>query len=322
MPSQPNSVLQFTNAATQALARAIAGVRREAQHERELRDAENRARLAELDTRILAVADLERQVTARLATVKDGTPGKDGIDGQPGKAGIDGNPGENGKDGQSITIEQLTPLVEEITQRAVSALPVAKDGADGKDGIDGKDGEPGKDGKPGIDGQNGVDGNPGTDGNPGKLPPVKDWSDKVHYEADVVTRDGSTYQALRDTAKPPPHEDWACLARAGVSGRSLTPKGLFDEAAQYGELDVVMLNGASFVARKDSPGQCPGEGWFLLAMQGKQGKPGPALKGDRGPPGPAPQAMAVDDQGMLTLRNADGSIVTCDLYPLLSRIAK
>jgi hypothetical protein len=30
--------------------------------------------------------------------------------------------------------------------------------------------------------------------------------------------------------------------------------------------------------------------------------------------------MAVDDDGMLTLTNADGSRVTCDLYPLLSRL--
>jgi hypothetical protein len=48
------------------------------------------------------------------------------------------------------------------------------------------------------------------------LPLVKTYvADAVHYPGDVVTHDGSTYQALRDTARAPPVDDWICLARAG-----------------------------------------------------------------------------------------------------------
>jgi len=86
------------------------------------------------------------------------------------------------------------------------------------------------------------------------------------------------------------------------------------------------LNGASFAARRDKPGPCPGEGWQLIASQGKQGKPGqigPAGRGERGIPGPSIVSMSIDDQnGLLTLKNADGSVVTCDLYPVLSRLGR
>jgi hypothetical protein len=48
-------------------------------------------------------------------------------------------------------------------------------------------------------------------------------------------------------------------------------------------MNIVALNGSSFLARVDDPGPCPGEGWQLIASAGKQGKPGP--KGDPGEPG-------------------------------------
>jgi hypothetical protein len=70
----------------------------------------------------------------------------------------------------------------------------------------------------------------------------------------------------------------------------------------------------------------PGRGLATLRGQGKIGKPGergPAgARGEKGETGPAVIAMDVDDQGRITVRNGDGSVVTCDLYPLLSRIAR
>lgn len=263
---------------------------------------------------------------------KDGAPGKDGLDGKDGLLGADGQHGKDAdpelvrslvettiaalpaaKDGLSVTVEDCLPVIEAAVSKAVAALPKAQDGKSVTT----------DDCRPLIEGavQRAVAALPlAKDGAPGKLPRVKSWSDKVHYEADVVARDGSTYQALRDTAKPPPHEDWICLAQGGKHGRSPVPKGLYDETAEYSELDVVMLNGGSFIARADNPGPCPGDGWFLFASQGKQGKPGPASKGDRGPPGPTVENMTIDGDGILTIKNADGSVVTCDLYPLLSRI--
>ena len=335
----PASLRSFTDAAADAVARAIATVHREAQREKEVREAEYRARLAELDARIVSVVDLERRVSERLASLKDGEPGRDGRDGKDGQNGSDGRDGasvsladceplirteaervaaetaerilagwDRPQDGKSVTVEELSPLVEESVQRAVAALPVPVDGKDGRDGTDGKDGER------------------GLEGPAGKLPIVQEWTDGVHYEGAIVSRDGSLYQAARDTGKEPGHEDWTCIVergRDGVDGRSFNIRGTWAADGEYLSLDVAMLNGASFVAKRDNPGACPGEGWQLLAAQGKRGNPGdrgaPGM-GERGIPGQPVVAADVDANGMLTLTNGDGSTVKCDLYPLLSRL--
>src|SRR5215813_6371208 len=136
----------------------------------------------------------------------------------------------------------------------------------------------------GAMGPPGPSGPRGEQGPPGKLPLVKLWvPETVHYAGDVVAYDGGTFQARRDTGQPPSHADWTCLATAGRDGGSITVRGTFDEAAEYRRLDVVALNGGSFVALKDAPGPCPGPGWQLLASQGKRGVAGE--KGERGPKG-------------------------------------
>jgi hypothetical protein len=55
-------------------------------------------------------------------------------------------------------------------------------------------------------------------------------------------------------------------------------RGSFDAAGEYLAHDVVEQNGSSFVAKRDRPGACPGEGWELLASKGS--------RGERGGPGP------------------------------------
>jgi hypothetical protein len=66
-------------------------------------------------------------------------------------------------------------------------------------------------------------------------------------------------------------------------------RGTFDEAAEYRNLDVVAMNGGSFVALRDAPGRCPGSGWQLLTSPGKRGPAGQSgekgARGERGPPG-------------------------------------
>jgi hypothetical protein len=52
---------------------------------------------------------------------------------------------------------------------------------------------------------------------------------------------------------------------------SLEVRGLFSDKETYKALDIVALNGGSFVARRDDPGPCPGAGWQLIASQGKRG---------------------------------------------------
>jgi hypothetical protein len=61
-------------------------------------------------------------------------------------------------------------------------------------------------------------------------------------------------------------------------------KGTYRDDETYQHLDIVALNGSSFMARHDDPGACPGDGWQLIASAGRQGKPG--LKGERGEAGP------------------------------------
>ena len=65
-------------------------------------------------------------------------------------------------------------------------------------------------------------------------------------------------------------------------------RGTFDQTASYRRLDVVALNGGSFVALKDAPGPCPGPGWQLIASQGRRGAAGErGARGERGPQGDA-----------------------------------
>ncbi len=319
----PASLRSFTDAAADAVARSIAAIEREAKRERELRDAQFAARMAELTTAIESVEALRRQTNERLASLKDGEPGRDGADGLSGRDGRDGVDGKDGADGRSLTIEDIAPLIAETVAREIATLPQAKDGRDGVDGKDGADGSNGRDGADGKDGER------GSEGPAGKLPIVSTWEDRVYYEGEVVTRDGGLFQANCDTGKEPGHEDWRCIVAAGsdgkdgADGRSFNVRETWKDDGEYSALDVVALNGASFAARCDNPGPCPGEGWQIMAMQGKRGAPGetgkPGQKGETGHVR-AVTAARVDDNGLFTLVNADGTTVECDLYPVLSRL--
>jgi hypothetical protein len=117
---------------------------------------------------------------------------------------------------------------------------------------------------------------------PAKFQTIRAWRpDTIYHEGAIVAFAGGTWQAQRDTARVPGSQDWVCLASAG---HSFTVRGTFNETAEYHLLDVVALNGGSFVALKDAPGPCPGSGWQLLASQGKRGAAGE--KGERGAQGP------------------------------------
>jgi len=87
---------------------------------------------------------------------------------------------------------------------------------------------------------------------------------------------------------------------------------------------VVAAEGSAFVARCDNPGACPGPDWQAISLRGKSGKPGDrgpqGPKGERGDPGPVVTRATIDENGMFTLLNADGSVVECDFYPVLSKL--
>jgi hypothetical protein len=120
----------------------------------------------------------------------------------------------------------------------------------------------------------------------GVMPAAKTWSaDRVFYRGELVTFDGSLWQAAKDTGNAPGvGADWTCLAEHGRHARPLTIRGTYEPGASYQALDIVALNGGSFIARRDAPGECPGDGWQLLAKQGKPGERG--ARGEPGPQGP------------------------------------
>jgi hypothetical protein len=202
--------------------------------ERELR-LQVAAMLAELRAEISALhaarAEAELAVAAKLAELQDGPPGPQGERGERGEAGeaIPGPPGEQGVPGPP-----------------------------------GAPGEAGDRGEPGPIGETGPVGPPGergAEGPAGKFRVVTFWAEGVSYEGDLVTHAGSLYQARRDTGREPPHDDWIVVAEAGQPGASFTVRGMWSAASTYRALDVVALNGSSFVARADDPGPCPGESW-------------------------------------------------------------
>jgi hypothetical protein len=129
----------------------------------------------------------------------------------------------------------------------------------------------------------------GPVGPTGKLPIAKEWTrETVFYEGSVVTYDGGSYQALRDTGEAPGNEaHWRCLAASGREAKSIRHRGTFKEDSEYAAFDAVALNGGTFFALHDKPGACPGPGWRLLAAPGKRGVAGErGPQGDRGPSGP------------------------------------
>jgi hypothetical protein len=148
-----------------------------------------------------------------------------------------------------------------------------------------KDGPPGPQGEPGAAGEAGAEGPRGNDGPPGETGPA-----------------GSP---------GPPARSWA-------------HRGLWETGRQYQELDVVALNGSSWLAVKDDPGTIPGEGWALFAQRGSKGDKGDrgakGDKGDRGEPG-VPLAAAMLEEWSLILSRGDGSQISIDLYPMLMRFA-
>ena len=249
---------------------------------------------------------------------EQGPAGERGPQGEPGERGPQGPVGEPGERG----------VVGPQGERGEPG-PQGPAGERGTAGEAGPQGERGEAGPAGIQGEPGPAGERGAEGAPGKLPAVGVWTDRVHREADVVTHAGAVYQALRDTGKAPPHDDWRCIVpagRDGADGKSFTIRGTWAADQEYRHLDLVALDGGTFVALRDAPGECPGADWQLVSPRGKPGRPGDrgpqGERGARGEPGPAVTGIEIDHTGMVALRNADGSTVEHDFAPVLSRLMR
>jgi hypothetical protein len=344
-PPTRSTAVPLPDALRQALGQVIAEQRREWRRERELIEAQAGQVVAELRAQIVELqVELRARIESRLAELKDGAPGErgpagergePGPAGERGEAGPQGVPGRDGRDGidgraaaaiKAATVVDGVLVIELDDGRAIVAGPVV--GPPGERGADGAPGERGPAGERGEAGPIGPPGERGERGEPGQLPAVSEWEDRVHRAADVVTFAGAVYQARRDTGKPPPHDDWRCIVSAGrdgSDGRTLNLRSTWSADEAYARLDVVALDGGAFVARRDDPGPCPGEGWMLLVQRGKPGRPGEkgdSVKGDRGAPGPGVIDLEIDGTGMVTLTNADGTTLRRDFAPVLSQLAR
>jgi hypothetical protein len=257
-----------------ALGHALAQERKQWQRDRELNQSQASATIAESRLEFLRLtAELTQRVEtciAKLTNGADGAPGPAGPAGERGEAGPQGEKGVVGERGELGAMGPAGP----------AGAPGEK-GDQGPPGAIGPVGEPGSAGEPGPAGKDGI---PGRDGAPGTIEAALPYRDgEVHYRGQIVLAGGSTWQARADTARAPPHEDWACLAAAGRDAAMPTVRGTFAEGEIYAAFDIVALGGSSFIARQDAPGPCPGPAWQLIASAGKPGKPGP--KGDHGAPG-------------------------------------
>jgi hypothetical protein len=326
--------------------------------ERELR-LKDEARAARFEARLAAIelaafkAEEERHriFGERLAELRNGR------DGEPGKNGKDADiePFEHRfEELKATTIANLNRVSAEVREEAAAKLSEVKNGKDGEPGRDGKDAdieplevlvserlaslglafaelESGiegrlaevKDGKDGEQGKDGEHGPPGKDGKDGKLPIVREWTNRVHYEGDVVRHNGATYQALADTGSEPPHGDWGELASRGTDGRGFVLRGTYDAAAEYKQHDIVMINRNSFAAKYDAPGDCPGDGWQLFGPSGQRGKEGPP--GSKGADGCSVSIASLEaDADAMVLRITDslGKTFNLDLEPIAGRIVE
>jgi Collagen triple helix repeat (20 copies) len=278
-----DTISPLRDAFADALGRELATARQAWRREREIAQAETRQTIAELRAEVatlkLTLSELASAhnaiIAAQLAAIKDGEPGRDGERGEQGEKGAQGEKGERGEQGEK--------------------------------GEQGEIGPPGKDGAAGTKGDSGRD---GADGAPGKFPVPCRWASGIHYQSAVVTHDGSTWIALRDTASAPPHDDWQPLALRGADAPVGEVRGLYDPQATYHKFDCVTKDGAEWRAKRDDPGALPGDGWSLSS---RQGAPGP--KGVRGEPGPAGAKIVSRKLKKFTLIDtlSDGSTIECDL---------
>jgi hypothetical protein len=297
-----------------ALGEVLDTERRQWQRERMLIEAQAQATINELRAVVAELrGEIMRQVAERLATVRDGAPGEAGLPGPPGPpgepgapgpqglAGAPGDPGAPGAAGEAGPPGPAGPAGEPGAMglqgpQGLAGAPAepgalgakGEPGTPGVAGVAGADGHAGAPGERGLPGPAGEPGPVGPKGAPGALPVARAFvPDTVHYEGAVVIHAGATFQAARDTGQAPGHQDWTCLARPGRDASLPRVRGTFSDGESYAALDIVALSGSSFMARREAPGPCPGEGWQLIASAGKAGIKGPAgERGDRGEAGP------------------------------------
>ena len=174
--------------------------------------------------------------------------------------------------GKSVTIGELSPLVDDLVIKRIAELPPAKDGADGKEGVPGRDG---RDGLPGVQGEKGIDGRHGADGKDGLG--IDDFDVKAIDDGRALE-----FSLVREGAEP-------VVKRVNLA--TVLDRGVWREQ-RYAHGDGVTWGGSFFIAqRATEPHEKPAasDSWRLSVKKGRDGKDGaPGKPGERGPKGEAP----------------------------------
>lgn len=274
---------------------------------RELAVAEHRRISAEIDAKVAAIElRLFHLVAEKLGELRSGEPGPQGEPGTPGPAGPQGEPGSPGESGpQGPPGESGEPGADgdigPPSEPGPSGPPgppgrPGPQGEPGQQGPPGSTGQPGERGEAGPVGDSGPQGTEGPAGPAGAFPEPRGWTEgSISYRSDLITYQGSTWFAKRDTASQPLlGDDWILIAAAGQRGQDAPVGevcGLFDPARKYRLFDLVNYHGSEWRAKRDDPGALPGDGWALSGQVGGRGKPGE--RGERGLPG-TPGSAIVD----------------------------
>lgn len=230
------------------------------------------------------VSALVEAAVAALPPAKDGAPGLDGKDADPEvmRAMIAEQVAKipAPQDGKSVTLEDLSPLVAEAVQRAVEALPVAKDGVGVAGAIIDRAGSlivtltdgttrdlgpvVGKDGRDGADGKNGERGEPGFG--------LDDFDVEVKDERTIVLK--FTRGDVLETYE--------------LAFPVMIYRGAYKDDQAYERGDTVSRGGNLYhcnAPTTDKP-ESGSDAWTLSARRGRDGKDGaPGQKGEPGQKG-------------------------------------
>ena len=189
-------------------------------------------------------------------------------------------------------------------------------------------GPAGEPGERGQDGQNGPQGAPGPEGTQGPPGPIGATGERGAQGERGPVGDPGPRGLAGDIGPLGPKGERGEQGERGLDAYPGEARGLWDAAAQYRAMDVVAHNGSEWRAVRDNPGELPGPGWMLGAKgsRGKPGDKGPAGergakgdKGDRGQDGYGIEEMTISDCTLMLLR-ADGTVLSCDLLPMIERI--
>src|SRR5690625_730682 len=201
------------------------------------------------------------------------------------------------KDGKSVTADDVRPILAEMVDSAVNAIPVPKDGKDGKDGTDGKDADMAElklhlaelvkhvnlPTSPSVDEvaavferrfsdltlswerqardtfERAVD----------RMPVPKDGRDALPLESFDLTlsEDGRTLTVKMQAADG--------VVNKSIRVASIIERGIYKAACDYEKGDAVTHGGSIWIAQQDAPEGAPGmggKGWRLAVKKGRDGK--------------------------------------------------